>query len=96
LDVMYVAERDEVGWIRRLDDVGGRDELLTTVDEWWAWTKASGYPQGSLGFEYYMLVKDWAAAKGSVIRSFGRGLGPHQHLLEFLTNAIECKRRLPQ
>jgi hypothetical protein len=87
-------EKLRTRWIDEVGEAKTRADLDGTVDAWLVELRVSSMPQGSLGFEFYMMSRQWDSAKSSLIRSHGRSAGQYGYLLDFLTAVVARKRVL--
>jgi hypothetical protein len=64
------------------------------MDAWYKGVTAGGGLNGAIGFASLMEHRDWAGAKSSIERTYGRSSRVHQLTLDTLSAAIQSRRML--
>jgi hypothetical protein len=81
-------------WAIRVSRTESGEALDRLMDLWCEAMTAAGNIARSIGFDTYMGQRDWEAAKGSIIRAYGRSNPDHQSALDTLSAAIHQRNVL--
>lgn len=81
-------------WAVRASRADSSAALDLLMDDWYSRVKADRGLHAAIGFDSYMERRDWASAKHSIERTYGRSSREHQQTLDTLAAAIQSKRML--
>lgn len=81
-----------VPWAVRVSRADSGDALNRLMDDWYHGVRGDRGLHAAIGFDSYMVCRDWDRAKHSIERTFGRSNREHQQTLDTLAAAIQSRR----